>query len=117
MKKLLIWCTSAFLLMLGGPCLALTFDGINGMAACIFLFFAANPLFSVICGLSAGKDVRRLWPLPIVTAAAFLAGAWLFLETGETDFLVYGGCYLLLGTAAMLIRAFFSSKKCSGHNA
>jgi len=37
------------------PWLAVTFVGSAGMTVCFILFFAINPVFSVICGVAAGK--------------------------------------------------------------
>jgi len=81
------------------------------MAVCFILFFAVNPLFSMVCGVFAGKDIKRLWPLPIITAGLFLIGTWLFFEMGETAFLLYCGCYLMIGIVAMLISAFVNKRK------
>lgn len=111
MKKLIVWTILAIALMIGCPYLAVTFAGSNGMAICFLLFFAVNPLFCILCGSFAGADVKRLWALPIFAAALFLAGVWLFFEMGEPAFSLYGGCYLVLGIAAMLIRAFIKRKQ------
>lgn len=103
MKKSMIWTISAMILMIGVPWLAVTFAGSAGMAICFILFFAINPLFSAICGVFAGKSIRQLWALPIITVGLFLAGAWLFFDMGETAFLLYAGCYLAIGMIAMLL--------------
>jgi len=106
MKKLIIWTTLAILLMIGCPWLAVTFAGDAGMAVCFLLFFAVNPAFSALCGVSAGKNIKLLCPLPIMVAALFLAGVWLFFEMSEPAFLLYGGCYLIIGVVAMLISSY-----------
>ena len=80
------------------------------MAVCFILFFAVNPLFSAVCGAFAGKNIRQLWALPIITAGSFLAGVWLFFEMGEPAFLLYGGCYLMIGMITMLISAFMNKQ-------
>ena len=105
MKKTLVWTLCAMAVMVGLPWLTVTFAGSSGMAVCFILFFAVDPLFSAVCGAAAGKDIRMLWSLPVIVAAAFLAGVWLFFEPGEPAFLLYGGCYLVIGTVAMLISA------------
>ena len=66
MKPLIFWSILAMLLMIGCPWLAATFAGSAGMAVCLLLFFGVNPIFSAVCGVFAGKDIKRLWPLPIV---------------------------------------------------
>ena len=110
MKTFMTWTILAMLLMIGCPWLAVEFAGSAGMAVCIILFFAVNPLFSVVCGAFAGKNIRQLWALPIITAGSFLAGVWLFFEMGEPAFLLYGGCYLMIGMIAMLVSAFMNKR-------
>ena len=97
--------------MIGFPWLAVEFAGSVGMAVCFVLFFAVNPLFSAVCGVFAGKNIKQLWVLPIITAGLFLTGAWLFFEMGETDFFMYCGCYLVIGIIAMMISAFANKRK------
>ena len=111
MKKLLTWTLLAIILMIGCPWLAVEFAGSAGMAVCFILFFAVNPLFSAVCGVFAGKDIKRLWALPIITAGLFLAGTWLFFEMKETAFLLYCCCYLIIGVIAMSISALVNKRK------
>ena len=111
MQKLITWTMLAMILMIGCPWVAVEFAGSAGMAICFILFFAVNPLFSVVCGASAGKNIKQLWVLPIITAGLFLAGAWLFFEMGEIAFLVYCCCYLIISIIAMLISAFVNKRK------
>ena len=111
MKKLIAWTISALVLMIGFPWIAVTFAGGAGMAICFILFFVINPLYAAVCGVFAGKNIKRLWVLPIISAGLFLTGVWLFFEMGETAFLLYGGCYLIIGIIAMLISAFVNKRK------
>ena len=111
MKKLIFWMLLILFLMIGCPWLAVEFAGSAGMAVCFILFFAINPVFSAVCGIFAGKNIKQLWILPIITAVLFQAGTWLFFDMGETAFLLYAGCYLIIGIIAMLISAFVSKRK------
>ena len=111
MKKFLFWTALATVLMIGCPWLAVTFAGDAGMAICFILFFAINPVFSAVCGVFAGREVKQLWPLPIITAVLFLAGAWIFFEMGEPAFLIYCGGYLIIGGLATLISALINRSK------
>ena len=111
MKKFIVWTILAILLMFGCPWLAVEFAGSAGMAVCFILFFAINPVFSAVCGIFAGKNIKQLWILPIIMAVLFLAGTWLFFDMSETAFLLYAGCYLIIGVIAMLISAFVYKKK------
>ncbi len=81
------------------------------MAACFILFFAMNPIYAIISGIKAGRDIRTLWALPIFTAVFFLAGTWLFFDMGETAFILYASIYLALGMAAMLISALMKKRQ------
>ena len=65
----------------------------------------------ILCGVFAGKDIKRLWSLPIIIAVLFLVGVWLFFEMGKPAFLLYCGCYLIIGIIVMLISAFVSKRK------
>lgn len=111
MKKLITWMISALILMIGFPWLAVTFAGSAGMAVCFILFFAINPLYCAVCGAFAGKNIKQLWALPIISAGLFLAGAWIFFEMRETAFLLYCGCYLAVGIVAMLISTFVNKRR------
>lgn len=74
-----------------------------GMALCMVLFFVINPLYSAIIGFVSGKNLREMWSLPIVSAVAFLAGVWAFLDPGEAWFIAYAAVYLLTGCFTMWI--------------
>lgn len=111
MNKFSAWFITAIILMIGFPWLAVTFAGSAGMAVCFILFFAINPVFSVICGVAAGKNIKQLWMIPIVVAGLFLAGVWMFFEMGESAFLLYAGIYSFIGIASMMISAFVNKRK------
>ncbi len=111
MKKLITWTIIAAILMIGCPWLTVGVAGPDGMAICFILFFAINPLFSVLCGAIAGINIRQLWSLPIITAVLFLAGVWIFFDMGELDFLIYSACYLAIGVVAMLISVLIKKIK------
>ena len=111
MKKIIHWIIASAVIMLALPWLAVTFiKGDDGMAVCFILFFAWNPVYAIFAGVYAGKDIKRLWILPIITALFFLAGTWLFLDMGEKAFILYTLVYLFLGGAAMLISMFIKKK-------
>ena len=83
---------------------AVTFvKGDAGMAACFLLFYAVNPVYSILLGIASGKEIRQMWCQPILSSALYFMGTWIFFDMGETAFLLYAGIYLLLGMAAMLI--------------
>ena len=97
--------------MIGGPGLALAFSGWNAMGVCFLLFFGVDPVFSAVCGAFAGRDIKKMWMLPMIVSALYLAGVWLFFEMGEPAFLIYGAAYLVIGVLSMLISALVNKRK------
>lgn len=87
MKKIFPWLIASAAILLALPWLAVTFVKSDaGMAVSLFLFFVLNPIYAICAGAYAGRDVKRFWALPVITALFFLAGAWWFFELGESDF-------------------------------
>lgn len=106
MKKVTCWLAASIFLMIVMPWIAVTFvQGDGGMAMCLILFFAVNPVFSVFMGLDSGKNLKAQWCLPIVSAVLFLVGTWIFFDMGETAFITYAFMYLGLGAVAMVLSA------------
>lgn len=116
MKKFAYWSVSAIFLMIGCPWLTVTFAGVNGMAVCLLLFFVINPLFSALCGIFAGKQLRRTWLLPFITVILFGTGARIFFEMDVPAILLYGECYLLIGIITMSVSAFLCKKRYNTEN-
>ncbi len=111
MKRIGFWLAASALVMLFLPWLAVTLiNGPDGMAAVFLLFFAVDPVYSILVGLAAGKDPKSRWYLPIASAALFLAGVWAQFEPSETAFLLYAAGYLALGLSAMGLRALLAGK-------
>ena len=107
MKKSLKWTALSVLVMVALPWLAVTFVKSDaGMAVCFLLFFAVDPIFSVIVGAHAGNDAKARWFWPLLPAGFFLVGTWMFFDPGGSAFLLYAFLYLLLSAAAMLISAW-----------
>ena len=112
MKKIFPWLIASAAILLALPWLAVTFVKSDaGMAVSLFLFFVLNPIYAICTGAYAGRDVKRFWALPVITALFFLAGAWWFFELGVSDFILYALVYLILGMAAMLLSQFVRKKR------
>lgn len=104
MKKTVFWLAASAFVMLALPWLIVTLvKGDAGMAACFALFFAVNPVFSILMGAAAGKKIRKLWFFPSIPAILFLAGTWIFFTRDEPAFLLYAGIYLAMALVSMLI--------------
>lgn len=110
-KDFILWLVVSIVIMLLFPFLAVTFVKADaGMAVCFILFYAVNPIYSVVIGIFAGKDIKSLWSLPFISSILFLAGTWLLFDMGEIAFIMYSVVYLILGILAMLISMFISKK-------
>ncbi len=110
-KNILTSLISSAVLMILIPFLAVTFAKSDaGMAICFILFYAINPIFSLINGVWA-TPFKKMWCLPIIPPIFFLAGVWIFFELGEPAFLIYAIAYLVLGYISALITALIKSRK------
>ena len=110
-KSIILWLTVSAVVMLALPWIAVTFVKSDaGMAVCFLLFFAVNPLYSIVIGAFAGKDIQHIWSLPVISSVLFLFGTWLFFDMRETAFILYASVYLVLGITAMLISMFIRKK-------
>lgn len=106
-KKYVYWlCVTAVIMVVLPFAVARLASECSGMALCMMLFFIINPVYSVILGLNCGKNIRRMWSLPLISSITFLAGTWLFFDIREVWFLVYAAIYLSLGWIAMFIRKY-----------
>ncbi len=110
-KDFIFWLVISAVIMLLFPFLAVTFIKADaGMAVCFILFYAVNPIYSVVIGIFAGKDIKRLWSLPVISSILFLSGTWILFDMGEIAFIMYAVVYLLLGMLAMLVSMLISKK-------
>ena len=82
----------------------------SGMALCMILFFIVNPIYSATFGFRCGRDIRRMWNLPLVSSIAFLAGTWLFFDIREMWFIIYASVYLIIGWTAMGINNYLNKR-------
>ena len=103
-KKNAVCALIAALVALLFPWLVVTLvRGDGGMAVCFLLFFAVNPITAILLGVFSGGNVRMAWFQPLLFAALFLMGAWVFFAMAEMAFVLYAAAYLILGYAAMLL--------------
>ena len=108
-KKYIMWFILSAFVMLLLPWVAVTLvKGDAGMAACFVLFFAVNPLYSIVIGIFAGRNFKEMWSLPVISAVLFLLGTWIFFDMGERAFLMYAGIYLIIGIVVMFVSALIS---------
>jgi len=111
-RKPVFWLVLSAGVMLLLPWLVVTLVRSDAaMAAVLVLFFAIDPGYSMAAGYYAGKQIRRLWWLPAVSAGLYLLGAWLFFEMGDPAFLTYAGIYFAVGMEAMLVSRLITVRR------
>ena len=102
---------SALIMLLLPWCAAAFADGVSGMAVCLLLFFAVDPIAAICVGVFAGRELKAAWFQPLLLSALFLLGTWVFFDMGERAFLLYAAIYLFLGYAVAAIAAVLGRKK------
>lgn len=103
-KKFIGWLTGSVAVMFLLPWAAITFIPSDaGMAGILLLFFAIYPVYAIILGFFAGKNIKGMWSLPFITAALFLLGSWLFFDPGEGAFVIYTGVYWVMSMITMFL--------------
>ena len=100
-KKLLLSASLCFVFYLLIPFLAVQFAGMNGMAVCLLLFFAVDPLVCAIVGVLAGTALRRLWWLPLCAAAAMPFCFFVCVQEFVPELFLYSAGYLVIALLAM----------------
>ena len=80
------------------------------MGVIVFLFFIINPINSMIVNLIVGKDIKKLWWVPIVFSVAFLFSYWIILKEIILDLIFYALIYLILGVLCMFVSWFIVRK-------
>lgn len=109
-RAIIIWLSVTIIVMFALPfAVASLASECSGMALCMMLFFIVNPIYSAILGYSCGKDIKKMWNLPLVSALAFLAGTWIFFDIHELWFIVYATVYLAISWTAMAISKHINS--------
>ena len=110
-RAIIIWLAITILVMLALPfAVARLASEYSGMALCMMLFLIVNPIYSAILGYRCGKDIKKMWNLPLVSAVAFLAGTWIFFDIHELWFVVYATVYLAIGWIAMAISKYLNRR-------
>lgn len=111
-KPLILWpiASAAVMLLLPWFVSALTGSG-AGMAVSLLLLFAIDPLYSLVVGFFAGKEMKQLWSLPVLSALLFLPGALFFLGMDANAAFLYAAVYLVCGAVAMLLSRMLQKKK------
>lgn len=114
-KKKIKWIIASVIViiafMLFVPITIVKFAPANaGMGLMFILFFALNPIFSIVLGIFSGRDIRIFWFVPLLNAVAFLLSMWFVFTTTEILFSIYAIIYLAVGVIAMAVTSLLKQK-------
>ncbi len=110
-KKLTSGIIISSLIMIGLPLLTKLFvKGEGGFLVIFLMFYIIDPIWSLLSGIFAATDIKKLWPLPFISSLLYLAGTWGIFEMGESSFVFMALVYLAIGLASMVITYFVSIK-------
>lgn len=105
------WLAGSAAVMLLLPWAAVTFVNSNaGMTVTLLLFFVINPIYVMIAGVFAGRNIKGLWSIPVIAAILFLLGAWIFFDMGEGAFAIYAVVYLIMGVVSMFLSSWIERR-------
>ncbi len=113
MNKTLKLIIITVLVMIALPKIIVITAGSGAMALMFMLFYAGYPAYSAFIGWQAGKDIKKRWFLPVLSAGLFLLGAVRVFTPLEKLFYIYAVVYLVIGVLAM---AFAESKERGSFN-
>ena len=99
------------LVMICFPAFCVLFiTGDSSLAACFSLFYMVNPIYSLIIGAISGRNVKKSWFNPILSALFFYIGVRVFIGSSDPLFIKYSIIYLLIGLISMFISYYLCTK-------
>lgn len=80
------------------------------MGITMMLFFIVNPLTTAIINSMVGKNIKKMWWMPILFCIMFLLSYWLVLEEIILDLIFYALIYLVIGIIFVVGSWLFAKK-------
>lgn len=105
------WLTGSADVMFLLPWAAVTFVNSNaGMAVTLLLLFVIDPVYVIVAGTFAGRNIKGLWSVPVIAVVMFLLSAWKIFDMDEGAF-AYAGVYLAIGLASMFLSSWIGGRR------
>ena len=108
-KNYIIWSIISAAVMLLLPLAALTWlDRANRDLAYILIYNYINPIYAFIVGYFAGKNIKTMWGLPVISVLLFMIGViikWDIWESSHGLFWGYTFIYFVTSILIMCISA------------
>lgn len=89
-----------FIMLIIPACIELL-DPKNAMGMIIICFFAINPILSIVLGIIASTEIKKLWWIPIVSAVIFPLLFMIVIKDFVLDLYIYSSMYLILSFVAI----------------
>lgn len=110
--SIIVWAATMVAVMIVLPLLAVNFVSSNaGMIASILLLLIINPFCAIFTGVLAGKQVRTLWPLPLLLDVLFILGSRFSLGLDFSESLFYSAIYLAIAAVSSVVAAAITHRK------
>ncbi len=102
-KKILLAIFVWVIFMLLLPILILRIASADaGMGLCFLLFFLLNPILIIFLGIISGTEIRKLWWIPVASAAVFPFFFAIAVQELIVELFFYSAIYLSAGVLSML---------------
>lgn len=86
------------------------FNHTSVLGCLILLLMIIYPIFSIVVGIIVGKNLKKLWYIPLIIFIIFPMLYWIVLETIEFDFYIYSFGYFVISSLVMVITHFINKK-------
>ena len=106
---LLFFSTVIFMLII--PFIMLSvLDQLDVLGFIFLALFVIYPIFSLVVGIVVGRNLKKLWYVPLINFVIFPMLYWIVLETIEFDFYLYSLGYLVVSCIAMFLTYYLKKK-------
>ena len=110
-NKVFLLMALEFVTMFIMPLLTVNFVHYKSVFLClILLLLAVYPIVSIIVGIIVGKDIRKLWYIPLINFLLFPRLHWIVFKSVELIFYMYSFGFLVITSVSALITYFINKK-------
>ncbi len=111
-KKIIINVIIMFLILIILPLILTSFSKPHEfMGIMILLFFIINPITVFVINFITGKDIKKMWYIPLLFSVIYLLSYWLVLWEVILDLLFYAFIYVIIGYISIFISFLLSNKR------
>lgn len=86
-------------------------SGQDGLAMMFVLLFIINPIYCIVVGIAAGKDIFNCLIYPLIIGIVFVAGYMVIFNSNDSGLYFYGLIYLVISSISMFITFHIEKKR------